>query len=92
MTPMKRTLLVALSLITLTTSVAAADKDGFDEFVAALGSGGPAAQTWLADCKVLVSPGGEARMPCKLTLADLSAGASGVTLKVTANKTKPLNP
>lgn len=88
---MKRPLLVALSMITLTTSVAAADKDGFDEFVAALGSGGPAAQTWLAHCKVLLAPGGEARTPCKLTLAELSAGATGVTLEVTANKTRPLH-
>jgi len=82
--PWLRILACALVGLSATTSLAAAEDD-FDEFVADLNAGSAAAATYLRDCEALVTPGGEVRQPCSLTMADLVGARTGVRLVVTRN-------
>ena len=78
--------MVVAVVVGLGASPAAAGKDAFVRFVADLAASSDAAAAWFADCDVLLTPGGQVRRPCALTMADLAGGAAGATLKVTSNK------
>jgi hypothetical protein len=80
-----RNLLLACCLVAAAASTAAA-KDDFDQFVADLAAKPDAANARLKDCQTLVSPAGQVRTPCSLTLADLAGTQTGVTLVVKQNK------
>jgi hypothetical protein len=80
-----RNLLLACVLVAATATTAAA-KDDFDQFVADLVAKPDAATARLKDCQTLVSPAGQVRTPCSLTLADLAGTQTGVTLAVKQNK------
>lgn len=80
-----RTFLLATLFVAVSATSAAA-KDELDQFVADLAARPDAAKAYLKDCKTLVTPAGQVRTPCALTLADLVGAQPGVTLVVKANK------
>jgi hypothetical protein len=76
---MKLTPLLAVALLT----VAAPASADVGDFARKLAAAPAKAAPLLGGCDVLVTPQGEVRTPCRLTLADLVGDRRGVTLTVT---------
>ncbi|MCX5746503.1 MAG: hypothetical protein NT062_28840 [Proteobacteria bacterium] len=74
-------LLIALTVLTGVGGVVHADD--FAHVLPKLATAPAEMAAWLSGCEVLVTPRGEVRRPCKLTLGDLVADTKGVTLTPT---------
>lgn len=72
--------LAILVVIATSTAAHAANTNGFEKYISDLASSPAAAAKRLADCQMLVTPGGAVREPCKLELADLVGTTPGATL------------
>jgi hypothetical protein len=75
-----RRLLLATSLVIVTAGSARAED--FEHVLPKLATAPAAVKAWLDGCVLLVTPRGEVRRPCQLTVADLVGPQPGVTLTV----------
>ncbi len=79
---MIRTLIAAAIVLSSSTALA---KDEFDAFVGKLAAGKDTT-SYFSGCELLVTPAGNVRQPCSLSLADLTGGDASVKLTVKTNK------
>jgi hypothetical protein len=84
-------LAIAFTVVALATRTAAAAPDPLAAYLGDLAKDPKAAAAHLKHCDLLVTPGGEARTPCALTLKDLVGDATGVTLVATRTKSDQID-
>ena len=78
--------MVSFVVVVGLAGIAAAAPGPTEEFLANLAKTPAEADKYLADCDLLIMPNGEARKPCKLTLADIAGTDKDVVLKATKVK------
>lgn len=71
-------------------SVHTAQAQGFKTFVKGLAEKPSTPSTWLDGCEVLITPHGDVRTPCKITMTDLVGNIPNAKLVVVAEKSSRL--